>query len=508
MAQRIWLLCLLLALPAVGFGVAAGVQSHFGSELRSAIHKQHPDLPAEKLNKLTISLACQRDRADLPEICSTNDGLVLMKHGALGVAAAGLLLLLLIKLLGLLTRGNRALLVLAFVPGLYLTTLALVGVILVHAAIAIGIIYYGTSVFFGIIPTGIMFGVGLGAALGVWAMARATLSVVRTSETYVIGTELSREEAPLLWSHVENLASKIGALQPQHIVVGLDPNFFVTEAKVVCLSGNISGRTLYCSLPLCRILSKNEMSAVVGHELGHYKGKDTKFSKRFYPVYRGTTEAIASLHAAGGEGIHAVALIPAITVLNYFLQCFSRAEHRLGRDRELAADKVGAGVAGPATMATALVKVHAFTAYWGTLQQAVVTALKQGNIFVNASKTYAEMCAQNARPSALQGIADSHTSHPTDTHPPLGARLKNLQTSLQEVSSAALDIPPSDCAVAYVTDYEAKEEEISESYQLLLAQTLGISLDAKPASATAAQGEGAQQRAAADRHPATRPADD
>lgn len=486
MAQRIWLLCLLLALPAIGFGVASGVQSHFGSELRSAIHKQYPNLPAERLNKLTISLACQRDRTDLPEICSTNDGLVLMKHGALGVMAAGILLLLLIKLLGFLTRGNRMLLVLAFVPGLYLTTLVLVGVIFVHAAIAIGIIYYLTAVFLGIIPTGILFAIGLGAALGVWAMARAVLSVVRKSETYVVGSELSREDAPLLWSHVESLATKIGALHPQHIIVGLDPNFFVTEAKVACLSGNISGRTLYCSLPLCRILSKGEMSAVVGHELGHYKGKDTKFSKHFYPVYRGTTEAIASLHAAGGEGIHALALIPAMAVLSYFLQCFALAEHRLGRERELAADKVGAEVTEPSVMATALVKVHAFTAYWGTLQEAAIAALKQGKIFVNASKTYAETCARNAGPSALQGIADSHTSHPTDTHPSLGARLKNLRMSLQEVSPAALDIPPGDCAVEYVTNYEAKEEEISERYQLLLAQNLGISLNEKPASATAA----------------------
>lgn len=483
MARRIWLLFLLLALPAIGYGVAAGVQSHFGSELRAAVHKQYPNVSAERLNKLTISLACQRDRTDLPEICSTNDGLVLMKRGALGVIAAGILLLLLIKLVGLLTRGNRTLLVLAFVPGLYLTTLALVGIIIVHAAIAIGIIYYLTAVFLGIIPTGILFAIGLGAAVGIWAMARATLSVVQKSQTYVVGSELSREEAPLLWSRVEELANSIGALHPHHIIVGLDPNFFVTEAKVACLSGNVSGRTLYCSLALCRILSKSEMSAVVGHELGHYKGKDTKFSKRFYPVYRGTTEAIASLHAAGGEGIHALALIPAIAVLGYFLESFSVAEHRLGRERELAADKIGAGVTDVATMATALVKVHAFTAYWASLQEAAADALKRGNMFINASKIYAETCAQNAGASVLQGIAERHTSHPTDTHPSLGERLKNLRTSLQEVSPAALDIPPADCAVEYVADYEAKEEEISESYQLLLAQSLGISLGTEPVEA-------------------------
>jgi Zn-dependent protease with chaperone function len=52
---------------------------------------------------------------------------------------------------------------------------------------------------------------------------------------------------------------------------------------------------LYCSLPLCRILSGSEVSAVIDHELGHFKGLDTNFSESFYPIYCGTASAIGAL---------------------------------------------------------------------------------------------------------------------------------------------------------------------------------------------------------------------
>jgi Zn-dependent protease with chaperone function len=124
----------------------------------------------------------------------------------------------------------------------------------------------------------------------------------------------------------------------------LDPNFFVAEGEVICLSGRLNGRTLYCSLPLCRILSEEEFTSVIGHELGHFKGQDTKFSERFYPIYRGTASSLAALQAAGREGSGSVALLPAIAVLSYFLESLSVAESRLSRDRELAADQTASTV--------------------------------------------------------------------------------------------------------------------------------------------------------------------
>lgn len=477
MVSRVWLFGLLLIIPLIGFGVAQAIQAHFNSELRSVLRQQYPEAGEDRLAQFTIDRLCEESDTEVRDLCETNSNLNLISRSALGAGAVGLCLVLLIRISGGLARNSRSLLVALFKPGLYLTVLVLIGLILVHAAIAMAVIYYGESALINRIHIGIMGAIGLGAGVGVLAMARRAFSLVRKAQTLVAGHALSRDEAPRLWQQVDDTADRLAALRPQHLVVGLDPNFFVTEADVICLSGTMTGRTLYCSLPLCRILSTGELTSVLGHELGHFKGMDTKFSERFYPIYRGTASSLASLQAAGGEGFGAIALLPAVAVLSYFLESFAVAESRLSRERELAADKAGAAVTEPKIIATALVKIHAFTGLWSRLEQAAANALQEGKVFVNASKVYADVCSENAVPATLQGIADTHMSHPTDSHPPLSIRLEALQVSISEVSGDALAVPPTEAAISFIPRFEEKEEEISRAYQLILARKFGIDLD-------------------------------
>jgi Zn-dependent protease with chaperone function len=474
-----WLFGLILGIPLLGLAVAEGIQAYFNSELRSVIRKQYPNADQAAIAQITLDRVCEKPDAELRDICGTNANLNLMSAGAVGAGALGLVLVLAIRVAGSIARKRRRLLLYLFKPGLYLTAVVLIVLVAIHAALAISAIYYGESVLIGRIHIGIIAAIGLGALAGVVVIARSVFSLVRKAQTPVIGVSLSRAQAPELWSRVEQIAEHLGALRPQSIVVGLDPNFFVTEADVICLSGTLSGRTLYCSLPLCRILSGREFSAVIGHELGHFKGLDTKFSESFYPIYRGTASAIGALHETGGEESAAsIALLPAIAILSYFFECFSVAESEISRDRELAADQAGARVTDSATMASALVKVHAFSGLWSGLQSAAADALKEGKAFVNASKAYADMVASSAKPDALVGITDARLTHPTDSHPPLGVRLGALGVTLDEVSMASLTVSPADPAIELIPEFERKEEEISGTYQAILAQRLGIDLKA------------------------------
>lgn len=243
------------------------------------------------------------------------------------------------------------------------------------------------------------------------------------------------------------------------------------------MSGRLSGRTLYCSLPLCRILSKEELTSIIGHELGHFKGEDTKFSIRFYPIYRGTTSSLAALHEAAGEDAGSISLLPALAVFSYFLDCFSVAESRLSRERELAADLAGSSISSPQTLAAALVKLHAFSGLWEQLEESAAAGLRQGKAFVNASKIYADGAQKIATPEVLKGLADARLSHPTDSHPLLPERLQSLTVELEDIASAALAVTPADSAITLITDAEALEEEISEIYQMLLARQLGIDIE-------------------------------
>jgi Zn-dependent protease with chaperone function len=443
MLSRRWLIGLVLAVPIVAFGVAEIIQG----------------------------------------LDETNTGLDYVIDGAAASAIAGVVLLLLIALAGRLARRNRVLLLLVFKPGLYLTVAIVTCLIVVHAVLATATIYYVESALFGIIHVGVILAIALGAIGGVVAIARSTFAALKKAETIAIGKTVSREDAPRLWQTIEQTAQRLGALRPEHIVLGLDPTFFVTEAAVISLSGKLTGRTLFCSLPFARILSIREFVAVIGHELGHFKGSDTKFSERCYPIYRGTAQSIASLHAAGGHGSGSIALLPALAILSYFLECFSVAENTLSRDRELAADQTGASVSNRTEMASALVKVHAFAAVWNDMQEAAADALKQGRMFINTSKTYADAVVEQSTPAALEGIAGTHLAHPTDSHPPLSVRLNSLGLDLASVSDVALAVPPDEPAIELVDNYETHEQEISDAYQVLLAQRLGISFEVPQASA-------------------------
>ena len=488
MRQRLWLLLLLLAVPAIAFGVSTAVQAHFDAELRTALRNQIPDADPEKVAAATVDKLCaDQPTGTFAEICEMNAHLNLMRRAAISAAIIAIALLIVIGVAGKLAQTNRLLLVQVFRPGLYLTVVVLVGLVLTHAALAIASIYYGEAALTGSIHAGLIATIGIGAGLGIVAMIRSSFSVVKKAQVMVIGRAVSRSETPELWTRVDSAARTLQALPPDQIVLGLDPNFFVTEANVTCLSGDLTGRTLYCSMPLSRILTETELDAIVGHELAHFKGDDTRFSERFYPIYRGTAQSLQSLNEVGSSGGRAIPLLPAVATLSFFYESFAVAESRLSRERELAADAAGASLTSASALASALVKIHAFTGVWNGFDEAAASALKEGKAYANASMLFATAVADNASPSAFEGLVENHLLHPTDSHPTLGVRLQALKHELPEMTTAALQVSPSASALGATEIILPIEEEVTGVYQAILAHRLGIQIDdgAEAAVATA-----------------------
>lgn len=232
MLRRIWLFGLVLVVPVIGFAVAEGIQAHFNSELRSVLRAKFVDADPIVISAASMDRICAERTTDLGDICDINDNLHLMSAASLSVGAVGVILLVAIRLAGSLSRTNRRLLLFVFKPGLYLTAVALIVVVLVHASIAMAAIYYGESALIGRIHVGIIAMIGLGALGGVIAISRNVFSLVSKARTIAIGKAVSRTEAPALWQRVDQISDRLGALHPENIVLGLDPNFFVTEARL------------------------------------------------------------------------------------------------------------------------------------------------------------------------------------------------------------------------------------------------------------------------------------
>lgn len=479
MINRFWLFGFLLFAPVVGFLTALGIQSHINSKLHQELRSEYPDADAKLIANITISSLCENAEikdAGMKDACSIDDNLSLLSLLSLTAGAIGLILFFGIFALGFLARGNRTILFLTFKYGLYITGLTLILLVVLHAGIITTSIYYGESVLVGKLHVFILIAIGIGAITGIVGIARNIFSVIQDVRITAIGTSLSVENAPLLWAYVEKTSTLLGSLKPDNIIVGIEPTFYVTESPVACLSGNYSGRTLYCSLPLMRIFSFQELRSVIGHELGHFKGNDTKFSQKFFPIYRGTSDSIAHLQAVGtGSGIFA--LLPAIAIFSYFLESFSVAENRISRERELAADLEGAKATDKRSIASALVKIHAFSSVWNVVQQTAVSLMRDGKVLINASTALSEAIRECSKPSALIGVAENHLSHPTDSHPSLKVRLESLNVSLVDIEEEALNVTPVTSAIELIALPENLEVEISQAYQEILADRMGINLN-------------------------------
>ncbi len=500
------LLAVLLAVPVISFGVAQGVLYKFNSDWRAAVQEEidkaeasaNPK-PEDQQAQETVAALKLLQILPLEEVCSdpklsdtwTGCGDVqavkFLSAGAVVGALIGIALVALIGLAGRLCRSSRRLLLALFRSGLHVTILILIGLIFLHAALAMGSIYYGEGELLGRIHFGIMIAIALGALAGVVGMVRGIAGVVQTATTTVVGKKCDLGGSEALAEFLRGLTKKIGTSMPDNVVVGLNPNFFVTEANVKCLDGTLSGRSLYISLPLSRILTTAEMAAVLGHELGHFRGSDTEFSQKFYPVYRGTEQSLAGLAANVGEGARGTALVPAVWTLHYFYKCFAAAETRLGRERELEADAVGAQTTTPRTIATALLKVCAFAPLWDGIYEQMLQAISQGRQFINVSAYWAGTISTLQGRSVFDGIDARHLNHPTDSHPPLGVRLDALRFSVSDLAADALQTTPADAAIELIAGHEDLEKELTDIEHLLLADSVkglpehGVQPDEEPA---------------------------
>jgi Zn-dependent protease with chaperone function len=398
------------------------------------------------------TLDCQRY-----EIATWLEGIAFFAAG-LGPALAAFILL-----ASWLAGRSRLLLLVLFVPGLYLTLGGLLLLVGLQGLLALGVlhlIWTGGAA----LPVFVPLAIGGATLYGVVNLAYAVLTSARRPLVAALGRAVSEADAPGLWREVRDLAARLGARAPTNIVVGLEPGFWVTEAAVRAPNGQLGGRTMYLSLPFCRVLTRPELSSILGHELAHYRGLDTRFSRMFYPVYRGTAQSLAALdHATDESVVSWLTLMPAQIVLEFFYNRFAEAENRIGRRRELAADRAGAEVTSPLTAATALVKAHAFDRSWHGVRGLMRGALHRGQALPNVGLAYAEVVRRDAVPSVLEGLDEQRLAHPTDSHPPLHARLAALGLSLTDVGPAALAVSPADPAIGLIENAEEVERELSAS---------------------------------------------
>ena len=276
----------------------------------------------------------------------------------------------------------------------------------------------------------------------IWEMGKQLRVMLRMFEPTamdVLGRAITVEQAPVLWAYVDDLAKQLGALAPEHIVLGMTEGFYVTSSDLQLIPSNtvLKGRTLHIPLMYLSVLDSAETSAVIGHELAHFAGADTEYSLRFLPIYDGIGRSLGVIAETmnASDLLQRTILRPAFMLGIYFMESFHHAANHWSRSRELAADAAGARLAGNAAAASALVRISAVDPllherigeHLGRATRPTADRLVPHDL---STSVLHELAAQTFSLPAEELAAQ--LPHPSDTHPSNGERVAALQISADE----------------------------------------------------------------------------
>ena len=317
-----------------------------------------------------------------------------------------------------------------------------------------------------------------GFLYSIWQMGKqlpVMLHMFESTPMPVLGQEISAEQAPQLWAFVRGLADRLGALPPEHIVLGMTEGFYVTSSNVDLLPSQttLKGRTLHVPMVYLGLLDTQETSAVIGHELAHFAGADTEYSLRFVPIYDGIGNSLGviaetMLHS---DVLQRTILWPAFMLGEYFLERFDHAVNHWSRVRELAADAAGAELVGNVAAASALVRISAIDPL---LQQSAFTHVARATNSSTGHVLPRDLPTSVVQELAAQSLTlpeeEMATSlpHPSDTHPSNGERVTSLQVALKEAVNRGTRpiIAAQACAAMdrYFADPQALRARMTEDF--------------------------------------------
>jgi len=331
----------------------------------------------------------------------------------------GLLSVVCAVLLGLIAFLNRRAQYWSFMFGWRALTFVCATETVLQGALAVWLSYWVTALWMHLYSIKLILVLAVVAGAAGYVALKGIFK--RAPEPEPLDAELvAKADAPELWARLRKLAEKLGTEPPTHLVAGIDDNFFVTEAGLRIASEKLSGRALYVSLPLLRILEPSEASAVFTHELAHFQGGDTAAIAKLGPKLVRYDLYMAEL-ANGG------ATRPAFFLMRLFRAIFELARKKEARKRELMADRAAAKLTSPEDVARSLLKVTAYSSFRATTERTLFEQQERHTEALGLKERIDRGLSQYvASAQFVDALKITRTPHPFDTHPLLEERLANV----------------------------------------------------------------------------------
>lgn len=420
---------------------------------------------------LAVTLIAVAGRLATPEVSADHFGALALSLAAAGGVVTGLSIAAASLLARTAERGNAPSQLLVtgltrFINGGVLVSMVLHAFSALFGLIVLSILAYsaagpGTAAFQAIAALTVLL-----MALFVVLLARLARTLLRAHQPRVVATlgkRLTSSRGRMLWRRVRTLARRVGAPDPNHIVVGLDAGCFMTDLDVRCLDTTLHGRTLYLSLPHMRVATVEEMEALIAHELAHLKSSNTRLGRACNGLFGCAANAANAAKGAAGLLQLAVLAGPSAAILQHVRDVLQAAVSRRLRAGELRADKTAAAIAQPAILALALMRAQ-MCVVWDDVTHIACRQTSPASLepIDNYSVLFEDIACNADVGFDMRKLVAAQQPHPTDVHPALGARLRALAINSDDAFACALDIPePMDSALPLIDDVEPVELELT-----------------------------------------------
>ena len=289
-----------------------------------------------------------------------------------------------------------------------------------------------------------------------------------------IGVRLDKINHSKIIGVINKIAKKIKAIPPKNIIIGLSTDFYALSKDVKLFNGVeeklLKGETLYISIPYLRILTIKELEGIIGHELAHFSGEDTYYTLKFAPYFRRLTEQFISFDnflKETNNQFSKLFLTLSIYPLIFLYNEFSRKEEKISKIQELRADKYAAQACGdPKIFINALCKLNVYDLVWQNVEKDYYEMVrnKEKNKIKNLSldfiRTIRNKIDKNKLDVYLKEIYKYEQKHPSDTHPTIEQRMKNLKVSKKDITNKSLtNFLPS--AASLIDNIDVVEENMT-----------------------------------------------
>jgi Zn-dependent protease with chaperone function len=377
----------------------------------------------------------------------------------------GVVLLLLIVLLSALAFVNRSLRLASFVAGRQLMTFASVASIIMQGVMCVWLIFWAAKYFLHVRPIQIVFIIGFAVIIGVAIAVREIFRKPEMNSEFE-GELIPKNSAPQLWHRIRQMAAQLRTAPPEHLIAGIDDNFFVTEAPMTVQGKKLQGRKLFVSIPLLRQLAKPEADAVLAHELAHFAGGDTCDTTQLWPRLMQYDIYLANIRQAR------IACFVWPFMVFYRL-IFELALARNSREREYRADSTAARLVSSLAISRALVKIGAYATYRAEMEDKLFGHNKKLDETLGIAARVAEgIIPWTQSPEFGETMSHAHISHPFDSHPPLQERMKNVACEIpQQQFAEIVASQPLTTWVEEISDAAELEARLWSTYEKEFAQS-------------------------------------